>query len=245
MRANNNTEPGNFMFALLPIFPSLFFGFVLIWQQGIGATNVSLVALTVIFSVVSSYFVWVWHTDHLEKQSGNLLRKHSEGLKMLMSYTVELERLVMAVEPMLVEQITTAKELTEQEISVLVQRFSVMRDEINQITESATQTDDEKLGADNLENMRVNAVKIRNEIDFVLEALQFQDRVSQILALVQENLSNLRGAVETIQQQGSERHQKMLKVEETIANIQTRFDTVNYINSRTGDKQAADDLTFF
>lgn len=163
---------------------------------------------------------------------------------MLKSYTVELERLVLMVEPKLAEQIVAAKDLTEQEVSTLLRRFSTINEELKHIFKFADlPVDGEE--SEELKNLKSSVGKIRNEIDVVLETLQFQDRVSQILALVQTNLATLRENLEHIQQQGQDRHKKMLNVEDIVSHMQTQYETVKQRNNRPTTKQPADDLTFF
>lgn len=251
MRTQDKPDTNPILFALTPVFPSVFFGLILVWQQGISSTSVSFAFLMVLFSLVSSYFIWVWHTDQLENLDNYHQKKYLEGLKMLKSYTVELERLLLMIEPKLAEQILAAKELTEQEISVLIRRFSTMNEELKQIFDFANlaanaAADTEGQDPENLDNLKNSVGKIRKEIDVVLETLQFQDRVSQILTLVQANLTTLRETVELIQEQGPERHKKMLDVDEMVAHIQTQYETVKQRNnSRPMSKKSADDLTFF
>lgn len=98
---------------------------------------------------------------------------------------------------------------------------------------------------ENFDYLKNSAGDIRNEIEAVLQALQFQDRVSQILVLVQANLATLRETLEQIQQQGSERHKKMIDVEEIVEHIQTQYETVKHRNDCSSPKQAVDELTFF
>jgi hypothetical protein len=244
MQTPYNPNGSQFMFALVPTFPSLFFGLIFVSQQGASLTNLSFVFLMLLFSLVSGYFIWVWHTDQLEKQDNYLQKKYSEGLTMLTSYTVELERLLLMMEPKLAEQVLAAKELTEQEVSILIGRFSVINQELKQIFDIANQASGEQ-ESESLNHLRTSVGKVRNEIDIVLEALQFQDRVSQILGLVQTNLATLRETLETIQQQGPERHQKMLKTDEMVANIQAQYETVKHRHNTTKSKQTADEFTLF
>ncbi len=244
MQTPYNPNGSHFMFALIPTFPSLFFGLIFIWQQGTSLTNLSFVFLMLLFSLVSGYFIWVWHTDQLEKQDNYLQKKYSEGLTMLTSYTVELERLLLLMEPKLAEQVVAAKELTEQEVSILIGRFSVMHQELKQIFDIANQASSEQ-ESENLTHLKTSVEKVRKEIDVVLEALQFQDRVSQILGLVQTNLSTLKETLEKIQQQGPERHQKMLKTDEMVANIQTQYETVKRQHNAAASIQPTDEFTLF
>ncbi len=244
MRTHDNPNTNPILFAFMPVFPSVFFGLILVSQQGVSSSSVSFAFLMVLFSLVGSYFILVWHTDQLEKLDSYHKKKYLEGLNMLKSYTVELERLVLMVEPKLAEQIVAAKDLTEQEVSTLIRRFSTINEELKHIFEFADlPVDGEE--SEELKNLKSSVGKIRKEIDVVLETLQFQDRVSQILALVQTNLATLRENLEHIQQQGQDRHKKMLNVEDIVSHMQTQYETVKQRNNRPTTKQPADDLTFF
>lgn len=163
---------------------------------------------------------------------------------MLTSYTAELERLLLTVEPKLAEQIMMAKELTEQETSMLIKRFSTINEELKQIFAFADQEETEH-APENLDSLKNSVGILRKEIDIVLEALQFQDRVSQILALVRGNLGTLKETLEQIQQQGPERHKRMLNVEDIVKHFDTQYDTVKHRSKRPAAKHATDEATFF
>jgi methyl-accepting chemotaxis protein len=94
-----------------------------------------------------------------------------------------------------------------------------------------------------VEALRNNAEQIRGEINNVLVALQFQDRVSQILTQVENNLLNLQKTIEKIQQQGSNRDSDMLKVDEAVEHIEENYKSVSSPVNRGADN--LDDLTFF
>lgn len=96
---------------------------------------------------------------------------------------------------------------------------------------------------DDVEAIRNNAEQIRAEIDNVLVALQFQDRVSQILTQVENNLRNMQKTIETIQQQGSHRDGNMLQVDAAVEHIEENYKTVSSRPNREQD--GSDDLTFF
>jgi methyl-accepting chemotaxis protein len=96
---------------------------------------------------------------------------------------------------------------------------------------------------DDVEALRNNAEQIRGEINNVLVALQFQDRVSQILTQVEINLLNLQKTIETVQQQGSHRDGNMLEVDAALEHIEENYKTVSLRPTR--DQDDSDDLTFF
>lgn len=245
MRTTNNTNAGHLLFALVPTVPSIFFALTFLWLQGASPTNVSSAFLLVLFSLVSGYFMWVWHHDQLAHQKNYHQKKNLDEMKKLMAYTVELEKLLLLAEPKFVEHVSAAKEITEQEVSTLIRRFSVIHDELNVIVKLTHQAPPDGQEPETHEQLKDSAEKIRNEVDVVLEALQFQDRVSQILALVQGNFTALRESIELIQQQGHERHQKMLNVEETIATMQSQYETVKHRHNRAMPKHSTDDFTLF
>jgi len=96
---------------------------------------------------------------------------------------------------------------------------------------------------DDVEALRNNAEQIRGEINNVLVALQFQDRVSQILTQVENNLLNLQKTIEKIQQQGSSRDGNMLQVDAAVEHIEENYKSVSSSPYREPD--SPDDLTFF
>ena len=97
---------------------------------------------------------------------------------------------------------------------------------------------------EDVEALRNNAEQIQAEVNNVLVALQFQDRVSQILAQVENNLLDLQKIIEKIQQQGSNRDGNMLQVDEAVEHIEEKYKSVSSGISPAQDSNS-DDLTFF
>ncbi|PPD35764.1 MAG: hypothetical protein CTY19_01595 [Methylomonas sp.] len=73
------------------------------------------------------------------------------------------------------------------------------------------------------EMLRTNSSSIRDEIFSVLTAFQFQDRVSQMLAHVENNLQSLQATVENSRQSGNERHANMLNVDKTLTGMELNY----------------------
>jgi methyl-accepting chemotaxis protein len=96
---------------------------------------------------------------------------------------------------------------------------------------------------DHVVALRNNAEQIRNDINNVLVSLQFQDRVSQILTQVENNLLNLQKTIQTIQQQGNNRDRDMLQVDASLEHIVENYKSVISRSEREPD--GSDDLTFF
>jgi methyl-accepting chemotaxis protein len=244
MQEATKTTDGKFLFVLVPTFPSILFGVYLTWLQGVSSSILSIVFFVMLLGGISGFFLWLWHVDQIDQQNSLFHKKNRAALNQLMAYTTELERLLISVTPKVFDQVLAARELTEQEISILIRRFSAMLDELQQIIDFADQASS-KLASNSVENLRKNAEKIRGEIDVVLEALQFQDRVSQILSQVESNLTNLKKTVEKIQLAGSDRNQSLIKVEAMLANIESNYESVNHLPNRSMTENAIDELTFF
>ena len=238
------TSTSKYVFILMPTFPIIFFGAYLIWQQGVSSSMVSIALLMILFSFISGFFLWLWHVDQLDQRTNYFQQKNRAAFNKLTGYTTELEKLLLMVTPKVFEQVLSARELSEQEISILIRRFSAMLDDLQQIFDFANQASKQQ-ALNNVESLRSNAEKIRGEIDVVLEALQFQDRVSQILTQVEDNLVNLKKTVEKIQSQGSDRNSNMIKVEEILSKIRSNYESVNQMPPRLLADNTADELTFF
>jgi len=107
---------------------------------------------------------------------------------------------------------------------------------------------------DDADLLRNNSESIRDEIFSVLTAFQFQDRVSQMLEHVEENLTNLQSTVEDTRQKGNERHANMINVSQTLSTMELSYtmpeELMNHSSNTSAGQpvQAAetdDDLTFF
>jgi hypothetical protein len=239
-----NPIHSKYIFGFIPTLPSVLFGSHFIWQQGFSVANASIIVLLIVFSGLCGFLLWSWHIEQLSQCQNRYQKSNKAEVNKLLAYVKELEKMLQSVSPKIFEQVVAARELTEQEISILIRRFTGMLDELQQIIEFVNQASNNS-SSPNVENLRKNAEQIRGEIDIVLEALQFQDRVSQILVLVEENLATLRTTVEKIQRQGNDRDQNMLKVDEMLGNIQTKYETVNHLRKRASTEHVADELTFF
>ena len=91
--------------------------------------------------------------------------------------------------------------------------------------------------------LRDEGVGIRSEIEQVLVALQFQDRTSQILTQVRENLNELRGDLESKNSQdtGLDVHEWLHRMQQSYAMNDQR---ANHSGEDSG-AEAQDEITFF
>lgn len=100
--------------------------------------------------------------------------------------------------------------------------------------------------------LRTSSSSIRDEIFSVLTAFQFQDRVSQMLAHVENNLQSLQTTVERSMQSGSERHANMLNVNTTLTGMELSYtmpeELINHTSASAVSHESVskdNDLTFF
>lgn len=393
MRHVQNNSDSKFLYGSLPALPVILGGVVAIWQ---GATAYTvLVSLLLVFcGVGSGLFLWCRHINELSQINARWVEDENSKIDAVVTYTNELERLLLTISPILSQHVMVSREHTEQEIISLTMRFASMVNELQQIVDSTDnalggrqhyhldsvlntsrdllqpvlesfrrihQVEHEAMGelqklsglisglnsivtdgsnlarqinllalsaaneaslageqgqgfsvvvkearklADDslqidrqlgnkvndivavvnaaltisegsiqvddstllqveaninqvlshlslalthyrsdVEALRNNADQIRGEINNVLVALQFQDRVSQILSQVENNLLNLQKTIEKIQQQGSNRDGNMLQVDEAVEHIEENYKSVSARTSQVQD--SADDLTFF
>lgn len=244
MQVTGNMTDDKYLFALILAIPGIFIGIILNWLHGVSLSNALIALLLVLFNLMGAYFLWRRHSDRIERLNSQHQQKSKEAFNNLLAYTSEIESLQLMVTPIIFEQIVAARVLTEQEISILIRRFTAMFDELEQIIDFVNETTKTQ-GSQDVENLGKNAEKIRGEIDTVLEALQFQDRVSQILSQVENNLSTLSKTIEKIQLQGSKRNQGMIKVQEMVSNIRRSYESVNHFSKRSVSGTVTDELTYF
>jgi methyl-accepting chemotaxis protein len=91
---------------------------------------------------------------------------------------------------------------------------------------------------------------IRNEIYSVLTALQFQDRVSQMLGHVEENLQELQSTAEQGRNTTDKyRHASMINVDQVLKTMELSYTMPEELDNHTGNNSAApaeaEKLTFF
>jgi hypothetical protein len=215
------------MIAFLPLLPSLFFGLILIWQQGLTLTSISFVFLMVLFSVVSSFFIWTWHTDHVEKVKNYHQKKFKERLNALSLYAAELERLLLTAETKLAEQVKAAKDMSEQEASQLDGKLAAFNDVLKQLAIPVPKLAPEgELRPPNFDVFNQSIDKLRNDFDAIIQALQIEKKSNQILTLVLSNLTTIKETIEQVQKDDAQRNKKLLNVDAMMTTIQTQYESV-------------------
>jgi hypothetical protein len=299
-QAKNNSD-SKFLYGSLPALPVILGGVIVSWQDGATLYTGLLNVLLAFCGIGIGLFLWHRHANELAQTNSRWVQDESSKIGAVVTYTTELERLLLTISPILSQHVMVSREHTEQEITSLTGRFAGMVSELQQIVDATDNTldgqqhyhldsvintshdllqpvleslrrtrqaennvvdDSTLLQAEtninqtlsllslavthyrsDVEALRSNAEQIRSEINNVLVALQFQDRVSQILTQVENNLLNLQKTIQKIQQQGSNRDGNMIQVEEAVEHIEENYKLVSSPLNRAADSSA--DLTFF
>ncbi len=376
VQSNNNTK---FLHALLPALPVILGAMAIIWQYGVGLYGVIAGLALLGCGVGGGLFLWHRHEDELALVNAHWLEDERRKMEAVVTYTTELERLLLTITPILSQHVMASREHTEQEVISLTNRFADMVtelqlivnraddalsgqqhyqldnvigtsrallqpileslkqihqvehlatvelhkltphidglsstvidmhkliDQLNALAANGAKPEDLRQLADDcahidqqlaekvnnivtavnatlatadssilvddstlyqaednvkqtlahlsealvhyrtdVEVLRNNAEQVRSEINNVLVAFQFQDRVSQILTQVENNLLNLQETIQKIQQQGSERNGNMLQVDEAVEHIEENYKSVS--SRPSSEQDSSDDLTFF
>lgn len=96
------------------------------------------------------------------------------------------------------------------------------------------------------ENIKQQGVAIQREVSEVIVALQFQDRVSQILMHVRENMAELVGKAESYLQ--TPEAESALELDQWLNKMESRYATQEQRNIHSGNRPVQDDnqeITFF
>lgn len=103
----------------------------------------------------------------------------------------------------------------------------------------------------NADRLRDSSEHIHHEICAVLVAFQFQDRVSQMLAQVENNLACLDETLQLTRNQGDQRHADMINIEHTLQQMKLDYSMPEQYANHIADQAVRDnpsqddDLTFF
>jgi uncharacterized membrane protein (DUF106 family) len=225
MNTNESQEVSSVLIAFLPVLPSVFFGLILVWQQGTSMMSVSFAFLMVLFTIVTGFFIWTWHNDHIDKLKSYHQKKFKEGLNALTVYAAELERLLLTAEANLADQVKTAKDMSEQESAQLKSNLTSLNDTYNQLF-NITHPPEAGQKSPTLDEFNNNLDKLHKELDAILQPLQVQSKSSQILTLVLTNLATIKETLEEARQQDTQSKKKMLNVDTMMTSFQTQFESV-------------------
>lgn len=205
---------------------------------------------TLLLTVAGALAGWNWR-QRLRLQ--NSQQDHCTQLRALQDYSSELEKLFLQVTPILVRQVQTSRCHTEQQIAVLTGQFAALAAQLEDISAAAEHLSAAQSGGYHQDAARLSAScgYLRGGIDAILVAFQFQDRVSQLLAQVENNLACLQQNVQTARQQDGMNRAGTLDIERTLQQMKLNYalpeQHVNHRADAAADQQAAsgDELTFF
>ncbi len=397
-----NSKGGLISSYSLPAFLGLFSGLITCWRYDFNIINIIVTVFFTFFGFIIGYILFKKHENNIVNINRNWQDDENSKLNDVNAYATELERLFVEVTPILIRQVVTSRQHTEQEITTLTNRFGEMVNQLEQLlsgtgngnqstnidalfdqskgsltgvltalnqiqevehevidqvrelsthtenldimaqevrkvaeqinllalnaaieaaragengrgfavvadevrklagsssdtgerisstvdeinsamsstlkmSETSSNTDDETINqAENLINtvledlkstltvfkndadlLRDNSEQIRDEIFSVLTAFQFQDRVSQMLEHVEQNLASLKGTVDKTREMGNERHADMINVTQTLSTMELSYtmpeELLNHLSNSSKrdpihDAKTDDDLTFF
>ncbi|MFU8789666.1 MAG: hypothetical protein ACNA7G_11600, partial [Methylobacter sp.] len=134
VQSNNNTP---FLYALLPTLPVLLGTMLIVWQHGASLYGV-IAGLALIFcGIGGGLFLWRRHEDELARINAYWAEDESRKMEAVVTYTTELERLLLTISPILSQHVMASREHTEQEVISLTNRFADMVTELQQIVSRA------------------------------------------------------------------------------------------------------------
>lgn len=139
---DTNANSGNAIFYFLPAGFGLGCGLVLNLLTGF---NVAGIIATVIFAIIGLGLGKLLNTkqqQQLQLNNERWQRDENSKLNDIKTYALELERLFMQVMPILLRQVQTSRVHTEQEITVLTNRFSSMAEQLNGIISGTGHAED-------------------------------------------------------------------------------------------------------
>lgn len=132
----------NTIFYLLPAGMGLFCGAVLIVLSGISAISLGATLAFTLIGVGVGRLLFNKQQSQLDSFNAHWQQDENNKLDDINAYVLELERLFGQVLPILMRQIQTSRAHTEQEITVLTNRFAGMADQLNTIVSSTGHGED-------------------------------------------------------------------------------------------------------
>ena len=184
---NSGIEPaGKMGFYFYPAGFGLLCGVVLILLSGIGWSSI---AATAVFAGAGAMVGWVLlgkQQAQLQANDSYWQRQEASKLDDVNAYVAELERLFVQVVPILLRQVQTSRNHTEQEVTVLTNRFAAMVDQLNKIISGTSHVEGNQ-GFDAL------FAESRNAMTAVLSALnQIQHVEHEVVTEVRKLSSHIR-----------------------------------------------------
>ena len=106
-----------------PAFLGLFSGLITCWRYGFDLVNILVTVFFTVFGIVIGHILFIKHVNNITKIDKNWQDDENSKLSDVNAYATELERLFIEVTPILIRQVVTSRQHTEQEITTLTNRF--------------------------------------------------------------------------------------------------------------------------
>lgn len=175
-------EPTVLIFYTLPLGVCLLSALLLMAMTGFNSLAVVAGLIVLILGLLIGFVLAGKMKQALQADQRYWQDDEAQQLDDVNGYAVELERLFLDVIPIVLRQVETSRNHTEQEINVLTQRFAEMVDQLNRII-TGTQHSDDSRGIDSLFS------ESRAALTQVLKALQQIQKVEHEVVEEVRNLS--------------------------------------------------------
>lgn len=129
---------GKITYLLMPAVVALLAGIALILLSGVNVVTLVVLPGLIAAGVGVGSVLWSQHCNALQAYEGRWQQHEALSVDDVNTYASELEQLFLQVVPILLRQVKTSRTHTEQEITVLTERFSVMVEQIGLIISGTT-----------------------------------------------------------------------------------------------------------
>ena len=136
---------GKSLFYILPVLLALISAISISWFAAFDMFALIIAFFIVVFSVVVGAILSAKQQALVVAINANWKNDEDTKIEDVNAYAIELERLITEISPILIRQVGTSRQHTDQEITVLTERFGVMVEQLQQIisgTGSSGQTQD-------------------------------------------------------------------------------------------------------
>lgn len=137
-----DTNTGKIAFYTLPAGLGLVCGSVLILLSGINLISLGASVLFMFAGIGVGWTLLNKQQSQLSANNAHWRQDEDSKLNDIKAYVLELERLFTQVVPIVIRQVQTSRTHTEQEITVLTERFAGMADQLNKIISGTGHAED-------------------------------------------------------------------------------------------------------
>ncbi len=131
--SNTDSTPGKAAFYLLPGGFGLCCGLVVVAMTGFSPLSAAIALIFMVVGIGVGLLLLNQQNAQLQAQDAHWQQDETNKVDDIKAYALELERLLVKVIPIVMRQVQTSRDHTEEEITVLTQRFAAMADQLNTI----------------------------------------------------------------------------------------------------------------